>query len=235
MEMLKKNQGLIPGTMEPEARMDSREHWDQVYRSKGASGVSWYQQTADLSLRMLGGECGIDSAIIDVGGGASTLVDGLIEAGYREITVLDLSRTALEVAQHRLGMLSQRVQWLEGNVLTAELKPSSYDVWHDRAVFHFLTTAQDRERYVAQVMRAVKPGGHVLVATFAEDGPERCSGLPVARYSADALHAEFGSEFRLIRTERQQHLTPWGATQNFTYCLCRYCPQSVAGRLKSAA
>ena len=215
--------------------MDSREHWDQVYRSKGAGGVSWYQQTADFSLRMIAAECGTDSAIIDVGGGASTLVDGLIEAGYRDITVLDWSRTALELAQQRLGVLSKRVRWLEGNVLAAELKPSSYDVWHDRAVFHFLDASHDRDRYIEQVRRAVKPGGHVLVATFAEDGPERCSGLPVARYSAGALHAEFGSDFRLIRSERQQHITPWGAPQAFTYCLCRYCPQIVAGRMKSAA
>jgi len=215
--------------------MDSREHWDQVYRSRGASGVSWYQQSADLSLRMIAAERGPDSAIIDVGGGASTLVDGLLEAGYRDITVLDLSRTALDLAQQRLGVSSQRVQWLEANVLTVELKHGSYDVWHDRAVFHFLTSARDRVGYVEQVRRAVKPGGHVLVATFAEDGPERCSGLPVAKYGADALHAEFGSDFRLIKSERQRHITPWGAPQAFTYCLCRYCPQSVAGRTKLAA
>ena len=215
--------------------MDSREHWDQVYRSKGAGGVSWYQQTADLSLRMVAAECGTDFAIIDVGGGASTLVDGLLQAGYSDITILDLSRTALDLAQQRLGVLSQRVLWLEANVLTVELKPGSYDVWHDRAVFHFLTAAHDRSRYVEQVRHAVRPGGHVLIATFAEDGPERCSGLPVARYSADALHAQFGSDFRLIKSERQQHITPWGAPQAFTYCLCRYCPQSVAGWMKSAA
>jgi len=197
--------------------------------------VSWYQQTADLSLQMIAGATGTNSAIIDVGGGASTLVDGLLHAGYSDITVLDLSRTALDLAQKRLGVVSQRVLWLEANVLTVELKPGSYDIWHDRAVFHFLTTAQDRERYVEQVRRAVKPGGHVLIATFAEDGPERCSGLPVARYGADALHAEFGSDFRLITSERQQHITPWGAPQTFTYCLCRYCPQNAAGRMKAAA
>jgi SAM-dependent methyltransferase len=215
--------------------MDSKDHWNEVYQAKGGTGVSWYQQSADLSLRLIAGASAPDSAIIDVGGGASTLVDGLLEAGYRELTVLDWSRTALDLTRKRLGILAAPVKWWEADVLTSDLPVKAYDVWHDRAVFHFLTTSLDRERYVAQVRRSVKPGGHVLVATFAEDGPERCSGLPVARYSADALHAEFGGDFRLIKSERQQHITPGGTPQAFTYCLCRYLPQRAARPMKSAA
>jgi ubiquinone/menaquinone biosynthesis C-methylase UbiE len=215
--------------------MDSKDHWDEVYDAKGSGGVSWYQQKADLSLRLIQSVSAPGATIIDVGGGASTLVDSLLEAGHSHLTILDWSATALDLTRKRLGLEAVRVNWLEADVLTARLPANAYDIWHDRAVFHFLTTAHDRDRYVAQVRRAVKPGGHVLVATFAEDGPETCSGLPVARYSADELHAEFGHDFRLMRSERQHHLTPWGASQAFTYCLCRYCPKDAAGRMQSAA
>jgi SAM-dependent methyltransferase len=215
--------------------MGSTGHWDEIYHAKGEAGVSWYQQKADLSLRLISTAATLDSRIIDVGGGASTLVDGLLEAGYRDLTVLDWTDTALELAQERLGILAAKVKWWAGDILTAKLAPSRYDVWHDRAVFHFLTSPRDRERYVAQVRHAVKPGGHVLVATFAEDGPEHCSGLPVARYNADALHGEFGGDFRLINSERQEHRTPLGGLQAFTYCLCRYCPRSDTQSMRSAA
>jgi SAM-dependent methyltransferase len=137
------------------------------------------------------------------------------------VTVFDLSAAALAAARARLGPSAAAVRWIEGDILTASLPSLAFDVWHDRAVFHFLTSQEDRRAYVAQVLRAVKPGGHVIVATFAEDGPERCSGLPVMRYSAEALHAEFGPSFALMAQEREAHQTPAGAVQPFVYCYCR--------------
>jgi ubiquinone/menaquinone biosynthesis C-methylase UbiE len=164
---------------------------------------------------------GRESRIFDVGAGASTLVDGLVSAGYRHVTVLDISAAALQIARQRLGPSAASVSWIEGDVLSVPLAHDTVDLWHDRAVFHFLTAATDRRRYVAQVRRTVRAGGFVLVATFAEDGPTSCSGLDVARYSPDALHAEFGPGFQLVESRREQHLTPWGAPQAFTYCLWR--------------
>ena len=159
--------------------------------------------------------------IIDIGAGASTLVDGLLEAGYRRLTVLDVSPAALEVTRDRVGAAGERVTWQASDVLLAKFEPAAFDFWHDRAVFHFLTSPVDRDRYVAQVRAAVRPGGYVLVATFAEDGPTRCSGLEVARYSPDALHHEFGEGFRLLECHRELHTTPSHALQAFTYCLCQ--------------
>ena len=202
--------------------MDTKSHWESVYETKPADAVSWFQPTAERSLALIRRIApDLASPIIDVGGGASVLVDELLRAGYRDVTVLDLASTALSVAQKRLGADAARVQWLEGDVRTVSLPDAHYGVWHDRAVFHFLTDAADRAAYVRQVGRAVRPGGFVLVATFAEDGPTRCSGLPVARYSADALHDEFGSAFELVASEREIHHTPMGAEQAFIYCLCR--------------
>jgi SAM-dependent methyltransferase len=145
-------------------------------------------------------------------------VDDLIHDGYTAITVLDLSPVALAIARRRLGPPASKVTWLEGDITTVTLTESVYDVWHDRAVFHFLTKPGERQAYVGQVLRALKPGGHVIIATFAEDGPSQCSGLPVMRYSADTLHAEFGAPFSLVRHEQEQHHTPSGATQRFVYC-----------------
>ena len=205
--------------------MDPRLHWEQVYRTKGPDQVSWFQPEAKLSLELIHRIAPAhDSAIIDVGAGASMLVDGLLTAGYRKITVLDLSPAALAQAQARVSDRAVSVVWQEADVLTADLDTGAFDVWHDRAVFHFLTTASDRARYVAQVRQAVRQGGYVLVATFAEDGPLRCSGLDVARYSPEALHGEFGSDFRLVESRREQHSTPGGVPQAFTYCLCCYEP-----------
>ncbi len=161
------------------------------------------------------------AAIIDVGGGASTLVDRLLAAGYRRLTVLDLSPSALQSARHRLGPRAGDVAWKEADVLAADLSAGHFDLWHDRAVFHFLTTAADRARYVDQVRTALKPGGHVIVATFADDGPTRCSGLPVVRYTTAALAEEFAEGFRLITSAREEHVTPSGVVQAFTYALCR--------------
>ena len=202
--------------------MDPKTHWEHVYRTRLPTEVSWYQPHAVRSLEIIrraspppGGP------IIDVGGGASTLVDGLLDAGYRDMTVLDLSATALAKARARLAARAARVEWVEADVLDVPLPAARYHVWHDRAVFHFLTLPGDRARYVAQVRRAVRPGGVVLVATFADDGPPRCSGLGVARYSAVTLHAAFGPAFQLLMSEREEHLTPAGARQAFVYCLCR--------------
>lgn len=211
-----------------EGEVDQASHWEHVYRTKDPDQVSWFQPEARLSLDLIQQAApSRDSAIIDVGAGASTLVDGLVTAGYRRITVLDLSLAALVQAQRRLEDAARAVVWQHADVLTFELPATSFDVWHDRAVFHFLTDAADRARYVAQVRRAVKPGGFVLVATFAEDGPTRCSGLEVARYSPETLHGEFGDDFDLIESRREAHTTPWGAPQSFTYCLCRYEPHAL--------
>lgn len=202
--------------------MKSQEHWEHVYSSKSAETVSWYQPHAEHSLALIRGT-GVPrtGSIIDVGGGASTLADDLLVDGYTSLSVLDLSATALEAARQRLGARADAVRWLVGDVTTIRLPERSYDVWHDRAVFHFLTSEQDRRAYVANVQRSVKPQGHVIVATFAEDGPTQCSGLPVMRYSAEELHAQFGTSFALLSHEREDHHTPFGTVQRFTYCYCR--------------
>jgi SAM-dependent methyltransferase len=201
---------------------DLKGHWERVYRAKAPTEVSWYQREARLSLDLIRRVTpDLDAPIVDVGGGASTLVDGLVDAGYWAVTVLDLAPTALVMAQQRLGPAAARVTWIESDVLTATLPPGGYAVWHDRAVFHFLTDGRDRARYVAQTQRAVRPGGYVIVASFGPDGPSRCSGLPVQRYSPEAMHAEFGTDFRLLDSMREDHQTPAGATQAFVYCLCR--------------
>lgn len=202
--------------------MSSREHWERIYSSKPTNAVSWYQAHAQSSLRLIQAT-GVpkDGAIIDVGGGASTLVDDLLEAGYSRLTVLDLSGTALAAAKERLGSRASLVRWIEADVTKVDLPANEYDVWHDRAVFHFLTSAEDRSAYVRAVSRSVKRGGHVIVATFAEDGPSECSGLPVRRYAPDELHSEFGDTFALVSHEKEEHVTPFGKLQKFVYCYCR--------------
>jgi len=202
--------------------MYSKDHWEKVYSSKPANAVSWFQPHADYSLGLIkaaGAE--LDAAIIDVGGGASTLVDDLLANGFTNVTVLDLSSTALAAARKRLGCRAAEVQWIEADINKADLPASQYDVWHDRAVFHFLTTPEERAAYVKTVFRSVKPGGHVIVATFAEDGPAQCSGLPVMRYRPDELHAEFGEAFQLLDHRKEEHHTPSGTVQQFVYCFCR--------------
>ncbi|PIV14853.1 MAG: SAM-dependent methyltransferase [Gallionellales bacterium CG03_land_8_20_14_0_80_55_15] len=202
--------------------MDSKTHWETVYSSKSTDEVSWFQPHADLSLNLIKATgVGRGAAIIDVGGGASTLVDDLVAEGYADLTVLDLSAAALKAARKRLGAEADRVCWLEADITKAALPASRYDIWHDRAVFHFLTAPADRAAYVRTVLRAVKPGGHVIVATFAEDGPLQCSGLPVMRYRADELHDQFGEAFTLIQHQKEEHHTPFGTVQQFVYCYCR--------------
>ena len=198
------------------------EHWEQVYQTKPADAVSWFQEHATRSLeiiRSIGATS--DAKILDAGGGSSILVDDLLTGRFKHVSVLDLSASALEVARRRLGSLGQNVTWITGDILTVELPEQTYDIWHDRAVFHFLTDPADRMAYVGQVMKSVKPGGHVIVATFAPDGPEQCSGLPVARYDPDQLHDEFGPSFELLEHASEEHKTPWGSVQHFIYCHCR--------------
>jgi 2-polyprenyl-3-methyl-5-hydroxy-6-metoxy-1,4-benzoquinol methylase len=204
--------------------MQSKDHWQHVYSTKATDTVSWFQPHADTSLRLIEATClSNEASIIDVGGGASTLVDDLLAMNYRNVTVLDVSSAALDVAKARLGAGADSVIWLEADITNTEV-PGAYDLWHDRAVFHFLTAAEDRRAYVKAAMRSVKPGGHLIVSTFAEDGPLQCSGLPVMRYSAAQLHAQFADGFLLISHERELHRTPFGTTQQFTYCHCRRHP-----------
>lgn len=209
--------------------MDSQQDWDDIYTRKDLSELSWQQPAAELSLALIREFApALSDPVIDVGGGASPLVGGLLDSGYRDVTILDLAPAALGRAQARLGVeRSARVQWIAADVCKAPLPDAHYAVWHDRAVFHFLTEEADRRAYIEQVRRATQPGGVVLVATFAEDGPTRCSGLPVARYSAAGLHGAFGDDFILLRARREVHQTPWGALQPFTYCVCRYVPSAA--------
>ena len=202
--------------------MSDKAHWNSTYDQRGSTNVSWFRPHLDQSLALIRSAAPSPNAsIIDVGGGASTLVDDLLSADYQHLTVLDISATALAVTKNRLGAAASSVTWIEGDITRIDLPASSYDVWHDRAVFHFLTNQNDREKYVALVTRAVKPGGHVIMATFASDGPEKCSGLPVARYDAGSLHAQFGGQFELLDSHRETHLTPAGKEQRFVYCFCR--------------
>jgi SAM-dependent methyltransferase len=200
--------------------VDRQQHWETVYSNKAADDVSWFQQHAASSLRLIEGCADKDAHIIDVGGGASVLVDNLLDAGYRNLTVLDLAESALAASRLRLGERAQSVQWIAADITRAELPAARYDVWHDRAVFHFLTDPADRARYVAQVLKSVKPGGHVIVAAFGPGGPLQCSGLDVMRYAPDALHAEFGAPFRLLGHQTEIHHTPSGQDQEFVYCYC---------------
>ena len=202
--------------------MEPKTHWENIYSTRAPDAVSWFQPHAEMSLRLIrNAGAGSPASVIDVGGGASTLVDDLLEAGFPQPTVLDLSGAAIATAQRRLGERASKVTWLEADITRASLPENAYDIWHDRAVFHFLTDPADRAAYVRTVLHAVKPGGHVIVATFAEDGPLKCSGLPIVRYSADALHAQFGAPFELIAHEKEAHQTPGGAVQRFVYCFCR--------------
>lgn len=201
--------------------MKPKSYWEKVYTTKSSEAMSWYQPHATLSLDLIRRVAPQKSArVVDVGGGASSLVDGLLADGMTDVSVLDISGAALKVARLRLGEQARRVRWLEGDITTVGLEKASIDVWHDRAVFHFLTNAIDRAAYVAQVRHAVRPGGHVIVAAFGPNGPLQCSGLPVVRYAPDALHAEFGGAFELLEHVKEDHYTPSGLVQHFVYCHC---------------
>ncbi len=200
--------------------MDPRTYWDSVYLTKSPTDVSWFQPAPVRSLELIRRVApNLRTPIIDVGGGASVLTGALQRDGYSNLTVLDLSRAALATTQARLGAKAAQVRWLEADVRTASIPNAEFGVWHDRAVFHFLTLDTDRAAYVAQMKRAVRPGGYVVVSTFGPEGPKRCSGLEVCRYSPTSLHREFGPGFRLLSSEEEQHETPSGSHQAFIYCL----------------
>jgi ubiquinone/menaquinone biosynthesis C-methylase UbiE len=200
----------------------SHEHWEKIYATKAPDSVSWYRPHLETSIALIERAAGSRSAsIIDVGGGESTLVDDLVERGYENIAVLDISQTALDVTRKRLGAQAKKIRWILADVTQADLSEQSFDVWHDRAVFHFLTSKEQRVAYVRQVARSVKRGGYVIVSTFGPEGPVKCSGLDVVRYDAGSLHDEFGESFRLVDSSEEFHRTPLGATQQFLYCYCR--------------
>ena len=202
--------------------MDTQTHWEKIYTEKAPDAVSWYRPHLETSLALIEKAAPDRSAsVIDVGGGESTLVDDLLARGYENINVLDISQTAIEANRKRLPKASERVHWLVADITEVELETFAYNVWHDRAVFHFLTTANDRVAYVRQVARAVKPGGHVIVSTFGPEGPTKCSGLDVVRYDAASLHRQFGLDFRLLGSSKELHQTPFGTVQQFLYCCCR--------------
>ncbi|WP_455384144.1 class I SAM-dependent methyltransferase [Acidihalobacter prosperus] len=198
--------------------MSGEKHWEAVYRDKTAEEVSWFQPSPELSLALIDA-AGVprQAPLIDVGGGASRLVDRLLEAGYGNVSVLDISSAALEQSRTRLGAAADAVRWLQADITRAEL-PGRYRLWHDRAVFHFLVDAPARAAYLERLERHLEPGGQAIIATFAPDGPERCSGLPVQRYSARSLSRTLGERFRLIESREELHTTPAGVVQAFVYC-----------------
>ena len=202
--------------------MQTAEHWENVYRSKNFDVVSWYAPHLGESLRLIG-QLTPDktAAIVDIGGGESTLVDDLLHCNYLDVSVLDISATAVEFTRQRLGAKAKDVSWHVGNVTQYDSGSKQFDLWHDRAVFHFLTERSDRQAYVELVRRSVKPGGHVLMATFGPDGPLKCSGLDVVRYDDQSLHHEFGEGFQMLGSKLAEHNTPMGIRQQFLYCWCR--------------
>jgi SAM-dependent methyltransferase len=196
---------------------DRKEHWEQVYSTKGETGVSWYQREPRLSLELIRTVApAAGGRIIDVGGGTSGLVDRLLDLSFEKIAVLDISETALGKARARLGARAGRVEWIAADITEAP-DVGTFEVWHDRAVFHFLTDAADRCKYVELALRTVPTGGYLIIATFADEGPPRCSGLDVCRYNAETMAAELGEGFSLVREAAETHTTPWGSTQSFFY------------------
>ena len=202
--------------------MNRQRHWEAVYGSKSGNEVSWYQPHLERSLQLIQDcDIGIAGSLIDVGGGVSTLVDDLLDEGFLQVSVLDVSESAIEGVCSRLGSRASSVNWITGDVLTVDLPTAHYDLWHDRAVFHFLTSEDDRATYVRRLRESLRPQGQLVIATFGPDGPTQCSGLDVVRYSAESLCAELGPEYHLVSTEVELHRTPSGATQSFTYCRFR--------------
>lgn len=194
-------------------------HWERVYREKAPTATSWYRPHLELSLQMIAEACDIATAsIVDVGGGSSTLVDDALAMGCRDFTVLDVAEPALDRARSRLGPTADRVHWIAADITTVELPEHRYDVWHDRAAFHFLVRADQRAAYRDALLRAVRPRGHVIISTFGPEGPPRCSGLEIVRYDAASLSAELGDRCALRRSELMTHLTPSGVAQQFLFC-----------------
>jgi SAM-dependent methyltransferase len=207
------------------SRADARGHWETIYGTRPLDAVSWFSHL-EVSLALIeraNADC--SASIIDAGGGSSTLVDDLIARGYGNVTILDVSPTALALAKKRLGKLAASVHWICEDITEAAVPRQSYDVWHDRAVFHFLTGAEQRKAYVKNVTSALRVGGHLIVGTFSPEGPRQCSGLDVIRYDPESLHREFGQRFRLIESVHEAHETPSGTIQPFIYCLFQLKPQ----------
>jgi SAM-dependent methyltransferase len=209
--------------------MNVKSHWEKVFTSKAPGQVSWHQDHLSNSLALLR-ESGLDrtARIIDAGSGDSTFVDDLLELGFRDVTVLDVSQAALQRAKDRLGERAQPVTWIQADLLSSSMPTGHYDLWHDRAFFHFLLEEPQRQRYVQIAREAVKTGGFLILATFAIDGPEGCSGLKTRRYSPESLLAEFGPGFELLDHRPERHLTPGGLEQRFLYCLLRKIDQRQA-------
>jgi len=210
-----------------------RVHWEHVWARSGPSAVSWYQRLPAVSLELIG-ELGIPTgaAVLDVGGGTSGLVDALLARGFTDVTVLDIAAAALRTARERVGA-SNAAHWLVADVLAWE-PDRGYDLWHDRAVFHFLTDADDRRRYLDILHAALRPGGAVVLGTFAADGPTTCSGLPVVRYSPEQLAEALGPELEVAATRREEHLTPSGAVQPFTWVAARHRGRATAAEAYAA-
>lgn len=200
---------------------DRKSHWEDIYANKTPAEVSWYQLEPAVSLELIA-LTGIGQAgkIIDVGGGASVLVDKLIGQGFHDLTVLDISSKALDYAKERLGIRAETVKWIEADVTEFE-SPEKYDLWHDRAVFHFLINEDDRKKYVRNMNQVLKPGGYVIIAAFSIAGPLKCSGLNVEQYSPEKMKNELGDSFELVKSVNEEHLTPGGKEQKFTYCCFR--------------
>lgn len=203
-----------------------QEHWQRTYQTKSEQQVSWHQDSPEPSITLVtAAAASLNSPIIDIGGGSSHLVDHLVQRGYSHVAVLDVSSAALATAKARLGEQAAAVEWIATDV-TTWTPADRYEVWHDRATFHFMVTEADRSAYLARLRRALVPGGHAIIATFALDGPEKCSGLPVMRYDAASLADTLGREFTLVRSERHLHQTPWGAVQVFQFSAFRRQPEN---------
>jgi SAM-dependent methyltransferase len=211
---------LLPRGVTLTEMRQADEHWDAVYTAKGVEDLSWFQQEPVRSRRLLGEWAPPGGGIVDVGAGTSMLVDFLIDAGYPDVTVLDVSAAALDVVRARLGPRACQVSFVVADIRS--WKPGrTFGAWHDRAVFHFLVDSDDRRRYVNLAASAVAPGGVAVLATFADDGPTACSGLPTARYDADRLARLFSPSFALVDQDREEHVTPWGTVQPFTWVVLR--------------
>ena len=200
--------------------MNKKEHWEKVYQNKRPDEVSWYKPHLDLSLGLILQFAGSKNAkIIDVGGGASTLAGDLLAKGQVNVTVLDLSASSLNTSKKQLGNNVDKVTWIEGDITEVKLPDHVYDLWHDRAVFHFLTSPVDRKKYVQNLDQSLSPEGTVIISTFSLKGPERCSGLNVVRHSPDTLEDELGKNYHLVENVEESHQTPFGTTQEFIYCV----------------
>jgi SAM-dependent methyltransferase len=203
------------------AATDLKAHWEEVYSTKGATGLSWYQREPRLSMELIRAVApAAGGRIVDVGGGDSMLVDRLLDLPFERIAVLDLAETALGKARSRLGERAGRVEWIVADVIRIQ-DIGTFDVWHDRAVFHFLTDAADRRKYVELARRTLPEGGHLIIASFADDGPTRCSDLDVCRYNAASMAVEMGEGFSLVKETRETHATPWDTPQAFFYGVLR--------------